>query len=59
MRVTAESSSRRRNHSIQSGALDITRTYGNPIGVFLSDALGFGLTLLEGVLILELGAHDD
>lgn len=32
-------------------------TYGNAVGVFLTDALGFGLALLEGVLILKLAAH--
>ena len=32
--------------------------YRNPVGIFLSDALGLGLALLEGVLVLELRAHD-
>lgn len=32
-------------------------TYGNPVGVLLTDALSFGLALLEWVLVLELGAH--
>jgi len=31
----------------------------NPIWVLLPDALRFCLSLLEGVLILELGPHDD
>jgi len=29
-------------------------TYGNAIGVFLANALGFSLALLEGVLVLKL-----
>lgn len=33
--------------------------YRDAIGVLLSDALSFSLALLEGVLVLELGAHDD
>jgi len=33
--------------------------YGNPVSVFLPDALSFSLALLEGVLVLELGAHGD
>lgn len=32
-------------------------TYGNPIRVFLSDALGLGLALLEGMLVLKLASH--
>lgn len=32
-------------------------TYRNSVGVLLSDALSFGLALLEGVLVLELGTH--
>ncbi len=32
-------------------------TYGNAVGIFLTDALGFGLALLEGVLVLELATH--
>lgn len=32
-------------------------TYWNAIGVFLSDALGLSLALLERVLVLELGTH--
>lgn len=31
--------------------------YRYTVSVFLSDAFGFGLALLEGVLILELGTH--
>ena len=33
------------------------RTCGNAIGILLADALGLGLALLEGVLVLELAAH--
>lgn len=33
-------------------------TYGNAVGVFLTDALGLSLALLEGMLVLELAAHD-
>jgi hypothetical protein len=29
----------------------------NTIGIFLTDAFSFGLALLEGMLVLELGAH--
>lgn len=32
-------------------------TYRNTVGILLSDALGLGLALLEGVLVLELAAH--
>jgi hypothetical protein len=32
-------------------------THRDAVGVLLPDALGLGLTLLEGVLVLELGAH--
>jgi hypothetical protein len=31
--------------------------YGDTISVFLSDAFSFCLALLEGVLVLEFGAH--
>lgn len=34
-------------------------TYWDAVGVLLTDALGFGLALLEGVLVLELGSHLD
>lgn len=33
------------------------RTYGNAIRVLLANALGLGLALLEGVLVLELASH--
>jgi hypothetical protein len=33
------------------------QTYGNAVVVLLANALGLGLALLEGVLVLELGAH--
>ena len=32
-------------------------TYRNAISVLLTNAFGFCLALLEGVLVLELGAH--
>ena len=32
-------------------------TYRNAIGVFLANAFGFCLALLEGMLVLELGTH--
>lgn len=34
-------------------------TYWNAVGIFLADALGFGLALLKGVLVLKLGSHLD
>ena len=34
-------------------------TYRNTIRIFLADALGFGLALLKGVLVLKLAAHFD
>lgn len=34
-------------------------TYGNTISVFLTNALGLSLALLEGVLVLEFAAHVD
>lgn len=34
-------------------------THGNAVVVLLTDALGLGLALLKGVLVLELGAHLD
>ena len=34
-------------------------TYRNTISIFLSNALSFGLALLEGMLVLELGSHID
>lgn len=39
------------------GEMAGTRTYGNAIRVLLTDALGLSFALLEGVLVLELGAH--
>jgi hypothetical protein len=35
------------------------RTYGDAIGILLSDALGLSLTLLEGMLVLKLASHID
>lgn len=37
----------------------IKDTHGNPVGVFLANAFGLSLSLLEGVLVLELGSHRD
>jgi hypothetical protein len=37
----------------------IKDTHRNPVGIFLTDALGLSLSLLEGVLVLELGSHRD
>ena len=34
-------------------------TYGNTVGILLSDTLSFSLALFKGVLILELGTHID
>jgi hypothetical protein len=34
-------------------------TYRNTVSVFLSNALGLSLALLEGVLVLEFAAHVD
>jgi hypothetical protein len=34
-------------------------THGNAILILLADAFGLGLSLLEGVLVLELAAHFD
>jgi hypothetical protein len=39
--------------------LNLLADDGNAVGVLLSDALGLGLALLEGVLVLELAAHLD
>lgn len=35
------------------------QTYRNAIVVLLANALRLGLALLKGVLVLELGSHDD
>lgn len=32
-------------------------THRYAVGIFLADALSFGLALLEGVLVLELRSH--
>ncbi len=34
-------------------------TYRDAVGILLADALGLGLALLEGMLVLELAAHSD
>ena len=39
------------------GCLD--ETYGNAVGVLLTNAFGFCLALLEGMFVLELGTHVD
>jgi hypothetical protein len=39
--------------------MDIDRTYRNAVGVLGSDALSFCLALLEWMLVLELGTHDE
>ena len=46
-------------YSKEEGLGRSASTYRNAISVFLSDAFSFGLALLEGVLILELGTHID
>jgi hypothetical protein len=38
---------------------ELVVTHRDAVGVLLPDALGLGLALLEGVLVLELGAHVD
>ncbi len=37
----------------------LTIAYWDAVCVFLTDALSLGLTLLKGVLVLELGSHVD
>lgn len=37
----------------------LCKTHRNAVGVLLPDALSFRLALLEGMLVLELRAHDD
>lgn len=32
-------------------------SYGDTVKILLADTLGLSLTLLEGVLVLELGSH--
>ena len=39
--------------------LDLLADHRNTVGVFLTDALGLSLSLLEGVLVLEFAAHGD
>jgi hypothetical protein len=41
------------------GFLAARQTYRNTVVVLLANALRFGLALLEGVLVLELGSHGD
>jgi hypothetical protein len=46
------------NAHIRMGATgDLEMTHWDTISVFLADALGLSLPLLEGVLVLELGPH--
>jgi len=37
----------------------VATTYRNAVSVFLSNAVGLCLALLEFVLVLELGSHND
>jgi len=39
--------------------LDLLADDRNAVGILLSDPLCFGLALLKGVLVLELGSHDN
>ena len=41
------------------GFLHLLADDGDAIGVFLTDAFGFSLALLEGMLVLKLGSHDE
>lgn len=41
------------------GLLDLLADDGDAVAVFLADAFGFSLALLEGVLVLEFGSHGD
>jgi len=41
------------------GLLDLLADDGDAIAVFLADAFGLSLALLEGVLVLKLGSHID
>jgi hypothetical protein len=42
---------------VVAARMGLVVTHRDAVGVLLPDALGLGLTLLEGVLVLELGAH--
>lgn len=39
------------------GRVDGEEAYWDTVCVLLADAFSFGFALLEGVLVLELGAH--
>ena len=59
LRASSQATSRssckqNRNAKRGKGGFD---TYRNAVRVLLADALGLGLALLEGVLVLELGSH--
>lgn len=41
----------------QQEAVTRGEAYRNAVGVFLTDAFGLGLALLEGVLVLKLASH--
>jgi len=41
------------------GFLDLLADDGNAVAVFLADAFGFSLALLEGMFVLKLGSHLD
>jgi hypothetical protein len=42
---------------VVAAKMGLVVTHRDAVGVLLPDALGLGLALLEGVLVLELGAH--
>jgi hypothetical protein len=42
---------------VVAARMGLVVTHRDAVGVLLPDALGLGLALLEGVLVLELGAH--
>lgn len=42
----------------QQIATGVGVAYRNTVGVFLSNAVGFLLALLDGVVVLKLGSHD-
>ena len=50
-----EKGERERESSIRDG----DDAYRDAIGVFLANTFALGLALLEGVLVLELGPHND
>lgn len=44
-------------HNLTKATSSPRMTHWDAISVFLADALGLSLPLLEGVLVLELGPH--